>query len=450
VAAQAKESPLLSDRTVLMPGPDSHELERRTRELLGLLEVAKSLTAPLELPALLQAVMDRLQNVVEPADVGALMLWDESAGLFRPAAGFGCDVAILKGLGLRAGESVTGKVFDEGAARLLAAPAEVAQAMADMRPANRALMARALGSDLLPRSALAAPLRAGDQKFGVLVLEVLRDAVAFTEGDLQFVQILADLIALAIDRARLEAAAEAVRDAQKADRVRSEVMATLSHELRTPLAAIKGYSTALLLDEVEWSEAKRREFLHLIDEECDNLQSMTSDLLDSALIDVGQLAIEPQPVRLPRLAREVVDEMQRRTEAHHLVVDFPAEFPVLDADPRRIKQVIRNILDNAIKYSPEGGLVMVRGEVRPKDVVVSIADQGVGISPEDLIPLFEKYFRVKSPTGYHVAGTGLGLPVARAIVEAHGGRIWAESKVRQGTTLYFSLPRAGWSAEAND
>jgi two-component system sensor histidine kinase VicK len=118
----------------------------------------------------------------------------------------------------------------------------------------------------------------------------------------------------------------------------------------------------------------------------------------------------------------------------------------VDVDPRRIKQVFRNILDNAIKYSPNGGLVMIRGEIRLKDVVISISDQGVGISPEDLIPLFEKYFRVKSPTGYHVAGTGLGLPVARAIVEAHGGRIWAESKVGQGTTLYFSLPRTGLSA----
>jgi signal transduction histidine kinase len=112
----------------------------------------------------------------------------------------------------------------------------------------------------------------------------------------------------------------------------------------------------------------------------------------------------------------------------------------VDADPRRIRQVLRNILDNTIKYSPDGGLVVIHGEVRPADVVVSIADQGVGISPEDLIPLFDKYFRVKAPTGYHVPGTGLGLPVARAIVETHGGRIWAESKVGEGTTLYFSIP----------
>jgi two-component system sensor histidine kinase VicK len=123
------------------------------------------------------------------------------------------------------------------------------------------------------------------------------------------------------------------------------------------------------------------------------------------------------------------------------VDDFSADFPLLTADPRRLRQVLRNILDNAVKYSPGGGLIVIRGEVRPADVVISVADQGVGIAPEDLIPLFDKYFRVKSAAAGHVPGTGLGLPVTRAIVEAHGGRIWAESKLGHGTTFYFSLPR---------
>jgi signal transduction histidine kinase len=150
---------------------------------------------------------------------------------------------------------------------------------------------------------------------------------------------------------------------------------------------------------------------------------------------------------MERLAREAVDEMRPRAGNHNIVLDFPAEFPIIDADPLRVKQVLRNIIHNAVKYSPDGGLVVIRGEVRLTDVTVSIADQGVGISPENLIPLFEKYFRVKSPAGYHIPGTGLGLPVARAIVEAHGGRIWAMSQVGKGTTLYFSLPRQGLSAE---
>jgi K+-sensing histidine kinase KdpD len=430
--------------------PNNRKTQRRARDLNAITEVAKTLSAPLDLPELLGAVMSKLADVLESAELGVIMLWDNSSGVFRPAASFGYNFQEIRGVGLRAGESIPGKVYDEGVPRLLTTAVEVTELMADMRPANRSAMVRALGTEALPHSVLAVPLRVGEHKFGVLVLEVLTQPTSFTPNDLTFVQTLADLIALAIDRSRLDTEATASHDAHQADRFRSEVLATLSHELRTPLASIKGYSTALLLEEASWSEEKQREFLRLIDAECDNLQAMLSDILDSSLIDVGQLVIEPEPVRLQRLAREVADEMQAHTELHRLVMDFPSDFPIVDADPRRIKQVIRNILDNAIKYSPEGGLVVIRGQVRPKDVVVSISDQGVGISPEDLIPLFEKYFRVKSPTGYHVAGTGLGLPVARAIVEAHGGRIWAESKVGQGTTLYFSLPRAGPVTESGD
>jgi signal transduction histidine kinase len=123
-------------------------------------------------------------------------------------------------------------------------------------------------------------------------------------------------------------------------------------------------------------------------------------------------------------------------------VDFPPDFPIVEADSRWIKQVFRNIIDNAVKYSPEGGLIVIKGEVRPADVVVSVADQGIGISPENLIPLFEKYFRVRSAASLHIPGTGLGLPIGRAIVEAHGGKIWLESKMGEGTTVFFSLPRS--------
>ncbi len=425
-----------------------YTLDRSTREYNALRQVATTLAAPLDLPDLLAAVMKALQVVVPNAEVGVLMIWDEPSGVFRPVAAFGYALDDIRDWGFHTGESVTGKVFDTGVARLLT-ESEIAEAMADLDPSNRAALARALGGDALPRSTLAAPLCAGDRKFGVLVLEIVHRSEPFTDHDLKFVQTLADLIALAVDRDRWEKQAAEARDARQADRLRSEVLATLSHELRTQLAAIKGYATALLLDDMSWSDDKRREFLRAIDAECDNVQTMVNDLLDSSLIDVGKLAIDLQPVRLPRLARQVADEMAARSDIHHIVLDF-SDVPLLDADPRRIKQVLRNLLDNAIKYSPEGGLIVVRGEVRPESVVVSIADQGIGISPEDTVLLFDKFFRAKLPPGYHIAGTGLGLPVARAIVEAHGGRIWVESRLGQGTTFYFSLPRAGLSGQAEE
>jgi signal transduction histidine kinase len=268
----------------------------------------------------------------------------------------------------------------------------------------------------------------------------LNVATPFTSASLPFVQSLADLLALAIDRERWVQRADAVREARRAERTRSEVLATLSHELRMPLSTIKGYTTALLLDELSWTEAKRREFLQLMEIACDDMEVMIRDILDSSLIDVDQLP-ERRPVSLPALAVEVADELQHRNRRHRLMVDFTPDFPVVPADPHWIRQVLRNLLDNAVKYSPDGGLIVVRGEARRADVVVSVADQGVGISSEDLIPLFERYFRVRTISGPHVPGTGLGLPIARGIVEAHGGRIWVESKVGEGTTILFSLPR---------
>ena len=417
------------------------DIERLQRQLYALTEIAKTLTLPLELPELLNAVIQKIIGVIEPAEVGAVMLWDQPAGLFRPAAAFGYDVQALSELGLRAGEAITGKVYDDGAGRLVSTPERVAEAMADMRPSNQAVITRALGSDALPRCTLAAPIKVGAYKYGVLVLETIQGPAVFSDSDLPFLQTISDLIALAIDRDRLAAQADAVREERRAERMRSEVLATLSHELRMPLTAIQGYSSALLLDEVDWSEEKGQKFLRLIEEESENMQSMLKDILDSSLIDVDQLIIERQPVRLQHLARDVAEEMQHQTESHQIIVDFPEKFPILAIDPRWIKQVFRNILDNAIKYSPEGGLIVIRGEVRPSDVVIMVADQGIGISPEDLIPLFERYFRVRSLANLHIPGIGLGLPIARAIVEGHGGRIWAESNLGEGTTIYFSLPK---------
>ena len=424
---------------VLMP--ENHEIERLNRELHALTEVSKTLTKPLNLTDLLDAIMAKLIGVLEPAEVGAVMLWESSSGRFRPGAAFGYDLEILKEIALQAGESVTGKVYEQSEALLWSSPEEVAHAMQDMHPDNRAVMARALGVKDLPRCTLGIPISVDDQKYGVLILETLEGPAVFSKEDLPFVQSLADLIALAIDRARLATKAEAVREARETERLRSELMGMLSHELRMPLSAIKGYATALLLDEVDWSPEKQVEFIQQIDEECDNMQVMLTDILDSSLIDVDQLSIKPEPVRLHYIARDVSEEIRPRADNHRIVVDLSPQLPIVMADPSWVKQVFRNILDNAVKYSPAGGLIVIRGEARPSDVVVSIADQGVGISPENLIPLFEKYFRVEASTGVHVPGTGLGLPIARAIVEAHGGRIWVESREGQGTTLSFSLPR---------
>jgi K+-sensing histidine kinase KdpD len=289
--------------------------------------------------------------------------------------------------------------------------------------------------EVADKSVLAFPLQMGTRMIGFLVLACTDGCSELPLDEIELWEAVASLIALVASHASPEQNQNATHE-----QLRSEIIATLSHELRTPLSIIRGYTTALMLDEIEWRPEERLEFLHLMDAECSTMEMMIGDLMDSALIDAGQMSIEPEPMRLPLLVKEIVHEIQSHTDLHQFAVNFPAKFPILLADPHRITQVLRNILDNAVKYSPEGGLIVVRGEMRPPLAAVSIADPGIGISPEHLNSLFEKYFRVHSTAGLHVPGTGLGLPLARAIIEAHGGQIWAESKPGHGTTVGFTLP----------
>jgi len=423
-----------------MKSLDVQRLQHPTPELRTLTEVFKTLTLPLELPDLMNQVLIKIIGVLEPAQAGMVQLWDQSTGFLRPVASHGVDHMILKQMELRIGESITGRVFQDGKPRLYQTREEVAEALVDMRPANKDILIRALGANDLPLSAVSAPIFTGDQHFGVLILDNLYGPKTFQPEDLFLVQTLAELLAMAVDRTRLETRAEAIRAAREEEEMRYELMASLSHELRLPLTAIKGYSSALLIENMDWDVTKAKDFLHKIDQEVDNMQSMIKDLLDSSLIEVHQLKLEIEPIRLQYVAKDVAEEIQRRTEIHQITLELPQDLPMVNADLRWMKQVFRNLIDNAIKYSPEGGKVVIRGEVRPGLIVISISDPGIGIPPEELIPIFEKFTRVRSPRHFRIPGTGLGLPISRAIVEAHGGRIWVDSKVGQGTTAYFSLP----------
>jgi signal transduction histidine kinase len=429
--------------------PPESPMAAEDQRLLTIFEVAKILVAESDLDSMLPKLLLCLIKTIESADAGALLLHNSSEGVLAVRAAQGYDSAILGQIRLAPGESMSGKVFQTGQAELYHTPEAVAEAMANMKPANREIFRAATIGLKQPLSAICVPLVTGQEKVGVLVLENLRQPGGFTRSDLAFLQAMADLIALSIENARLgqELYAHAL---DEANRLKAELISTLAHELRTPLTSIKGFSTALLMDEVTFSPETQREFLQMVDEECDILQDLIHDLLESSIIDAGFLRLEPQPVMLPRLVQSVIGDIAHRSQKHHLLIDFPEGFPIVDADPDRVAQVLRNLLDNAIKYSPEGGIVVVRGEVGDGEVVVSVADQGIGIAPEHLNRLFEKFFRVKSGLGRRVAGSGLGLPIAHTIVESHGGRIWAESQVGQGTTLHFALPLRGLSQEPEE
>lgn len=420
---------------------------KQDQRLLTIFEIARILVTEHELETMLQKLLVCLIETLEAADAGSLWLYDPSEVRLAAKGAQGYDFTTLKQLRLAPGEAMSGKVFQTGQAQLYPTPEATAAAMANITPENGEVFRAATAGLRQPLSAICVPLTAGQIKAGVLALLNLRQPASFTHEDMAFLQRVADLITIAIENARLRSELQSAQALSEANRLKAELISTLAHEMRTPLTSIKGYSTALLMEESAFSPETQREFLQIIDEECDVLQDLIRDLLESSIIDAGLLRLEPQPVRLPRLAKSVTDDIARRAQESRFLLDFPENFPILDADPDRIGQVLHNLLDNAVKYSPRGGLVFVRGEVREDEVIVSVADQGVGIAPEHLNRLFEKFFRVRSGLGRHVVGSGLGLPIARTIVESHGGRIWAESQLGQGSTFYFTLSLEGPSQE---
>ncbi len=221
----------------------------------------------------------------------------------------------------------------------------------------------------------------------------------------------------------------------------SEMLAGLSHDLRTPLACIKGYVTTLLRKDVTWDPVMQDDFLNIIVEETDHIESLIDSLLDSSTLSwKGEIELKKEPVLLPQIVNKILRDSSFRIKNHKFTVLFPEQFPYVEADPVRIEQVIRNLVDNAVKYSLEDTQILIKGEQAPGEVVVSVTDQGIGIDDEHLNRLFEKFFRVNTSVKEHQKGMGLGLPLTRQVLISHGGRIWAKSKIGQGTTLYFTLP----------
>lgn len=423
------------------------------QQLSTLFEIARILATKNDLDAIVSRVLTCLTDSMGGPDAGILMLHDAKEGYLKAKAAQGYDMAVLAEMRIAPGESIVGHAYEAGRAELYPTPESAAAAMVNLSPANATLLRAAARERREPLSIICLPLATNSSRIGALLLENMNPQAPFTMEDLEFLRPVADLVALSIENTRLASELEAARSLNEANRLKAEVISTLAHEMRTPLTSIKGYATTLLLEEAGFSVATQREFLQIIDEECDVLQDLIHDLLESSIIDAGFLKLEPQPVMLPRLAKAAIDEVAHLSRRHHFMVDFPSPFPIVDADPQRITQVLRNLFDNAVKYSPGGGLIVVRGEAREDEVMISVADQGEGIAPEHINRLFEKFFRIKSGLGRHVVGTGLGLPIAHTIIESHGGRIWAESQIGQGTTFYFTLPRRGvdeWAAPGEE
>ncbi len=247
-----------------------------------------------------------------------------------------------------------------------------------------------------------------------------------------------------------------ITDRKQIEKLKDEFVSVVSHELRTPLTAIKGYTQHLVRrlerrlrqqprggsEQAEPPESYDLRSLYIVQSQAEHLERLVSDLLDLSRVQWGRLDLQYTPFYLADLLAEQVRLAQANTEQHLIQLDLQVQDSKVVADRQRIAQVVGNILDNAVKYSPQGGQVTVRLESAGDDFLVSISDEGIGVSPEYLDHIFERFYRVRNAASRQYSGIGLGLYVARAIVEAHGGRIgYASNQRGMGSTFYFSLPR---------
>lgn len=227
------------------------------------------------------------------------------------------------------------------------------------------------------------------------------------------------------------------------ERIRQDFVANVSHELRTPISSIKGYSETLLEGAMD-DKAVLRDFIKVIHQESQRLASLIDDLLDLSKIESGRMEMEFAPCDLAAVVEACVGALRKKAEEKGIRIEvrFPDDLPKVIADQKRLSQVILNLLDNAIKYTPQGGSVTIVASEKHRLVQVDVSDTGIGIPEKDLPRIFERFYRVDKARSRELGGTGLGLAIVKHIVLAHGGDVWVRSQVGAGSTFSFTIPKA--------
>ena len=249
-------------------------------------------------------------------------------------------------------------------------------------------------------------------------------------------------------KAGVVAVLQDVTGLHQVEQARSDFVSMVSHELRTPLTSIKAYVDTLQRQDVQFDDETRSSFISVISRETERMTRLINDILDLSRIEAGRLDLKPTFVDLPELIRRVVARIESQAAGHTLSLDLPDEMEPVLAEPGKIEQVMLNLLGNALKYSPEGSSVEISVRRLKEKSMVSVTDHGIGIPKEQLSHVFDKYHRGGMALEGGIRGAGLGLFVTKSIVEAHGGRIWAESREGEGTTMIFTVPLAVTGGQA--
>lgn len=283
-------------------------------------------------------------------------------------------------------------------------------------------------------------LRSGPRVLGVLRVAQRSLQEPLTAAEQERLETIAAQVVLVLERARLVEQASHARAQAEAERVKATLFSSVSHDLRTPLAVIKGAVTNLLDDSVAWDSAARRDLLSAVDEEADRLNRLVGNLLEMSRIEAGA----PYPARgwqhPGELIENVVARMRPRLANRAVTLDLPDDLPEIRMSYTQIDQVLTNLLENALKYTPPEAPIRIEARVTPDQIEIAVRDWGPGVPDGMLTRIFEKFVRAADPER-HADGSGLGLAICKGIIEMHGGTIWAERPPGGGTRFVMVLPR---------
>lgn len=282
---------------------------------------------------------------------------------------------------------------------------------------------------------LGLPIREGNLVRGAMVF-VRFGGPVYEDQHVAVASLAGEMLSMLFERAARAELQQELEELKRQMQLQEDFVSTISHELRTPLGFIKGYSTSLLRPDTNWDEATQKEFLTIIDEETDRLSLLIENVLESARLQSKTLPLRFQPLRLDGALRDVI----MRIRAHHKDLDVNTQLesvPPILGDGVRLAQVFENLFTNALKYAPGSPIDILLNQVGDR-IVISFIDHGPGI-PKDSLPLiFERFYRVRGEKT--ITGTGLGLYICKQIIQAHRGKIWAESTPGHGTTFLIELP----------
>jgi two-component system, OmpR family, sensor histidine kinase KdpD len=406
----------------------AREAHQREREAVVLYDVVR-LVGELDLEDALHAVAERLRDELG-LEGAAIEVAQTHGDVIRVAAG---EDEALKAL--QVGTLSAAHVLNPGQRQSGRQPAEPDRWVRLVPPTRRVSTSPVLLRDRVRL----VPVRADDRRVGALLLVVAAGSPRFDQTADRLLSAVAGQLGLAIERSRLRQDANQAEILRRTDELRRALLNAVSHDLRTPLASIMASAGSLQQEDVVWTQEERQDFAQAIVDQAQRLNRIVGNLLDLSRIEGGSLRPDKGWYDVGALVDEVLGRLRPQTAHHSIVTHIPDDLPAVSLDYVEIDQVLSNLIENATRYAPAGTEIQVGVQRANDEVRVAVEDHGPGVPPSAMQHLFDPFYRVASGTP-RPAGLGLGLAVAKGLVEAHGGRVWVENRAGGGARFTFSLP----------